>query len=199
MVRNKGISKHNQIFKRNGHKILCAFLKVFHLHRGHVTVRRVAQASGLTRQTIYNHHPDIDQALVQGEKELLCDFTAELDVQDKKFSKMIPDTNRRIFYAMLIFMDRHKGIFCLICTDINNQGLLFQIVTEVFSRLQIKWLPAGTPAPDISSERACMYMRMLVEVISRWGLETQCNIRKADRYIERMIRITEVAKHNRLP
>lgn len=196
---NKTRSKHNRLFSRNEHKILYTFLKLFRIHRGRVTVWRVAEASGLSRQTIYNHHPHIDQTLIQGEEKLLSDFVVGFDAQNKKFSKMIPDANKRVFYTILIFMNRHTDIFCLICSDINNQGILYQIVREMFPRLQFKWLPAGTPAPDISSERVSMYIRMVVEVISRWGIDTRCDIRKADRYIDRMIRITEAAERNMLP
>lgn len=192
-------SDHNRLFNRNEHKILLTVFKLFRLHRGRITVRKVAEVTSLSRQTIYNHHPDIDHALVQSEENLLNEFAAKLDISDKKFSKMIRDPNRRIFYAVLIFMNQHKDIFCLICVDINNQRLLHQIVAAVFPRLKLKWLPAGTPAPDISDERVSMYMRMLVEVISRWGIDTHCDIRKADRYIDRMIRITEAAEQNRLP
>ena len=40
---------------------------------------------------------------------------------------------------------------------------------------------------------------MMVEVISKWGAATRCDIRKANRYINRLLRITEDAERNRVP
>ena len=199
MSKHKIKRRSNRLFSRNEHKILYAFLRLLRFHYGYITAREIAEASGLSRQTIYNHHPNLDQAVMKCEEELLHDFSLELDIAIKKFSRMIPDRNKRIFYYTLIFMDRYSDIFSLVCADINNQGLLHQVVREVYPRLQLQWLPVGTPAPDILSERVSMYMRMLVEVISRWGIETHCNIRNADRYIERMMRVTEAAERNKLP
>lgn len=162
-------------------------------------MRQIAKETGLSRQTLYNHHPNVNQAITESEDALLEEFAAELDIQVEKLSNIMPDANGRVFYAMLIFMARRGDIFCPICGDINNQGLLHRIVEATLPRLQIDWLPHNTPAPAVGSERVDIFMRMMVEVITRWGVATQCDIRKANRYVNRLLRITEDAERNRLP
>ena len=190
---------HNQRYNRSELKIYKTVLKLLKKQRGRITMRQIARETGLSRQTLYNHHPNVNQAITESEDALLAEFAVELDGQIKRLSSIMPDVNGRVFYATLIFMARRGDIFCPICADINNQGLLHRIVETAFSRLQINWLPKGTPAPAIGSERADLFMRMMVEVISKWGAATRCDIRKANRYINRLLRITEDAERNRVP
>lgn len=190
---------HNQRYVRSELVIYKAVLKLLKRQRGRITVRQIAKETGLSRQTLYNHHPNINQAIIESEDVLLEEFTAELDTQVEKLSNIMPDANWRIFYATLIFMARRGDIFCPICTDINNQGLLYRVVEAAFPRLQIDWLPKNIPAPAVGSERVDIFIRMMVEVIARWGAATRCDIRKANRYVNRLLRITEDAERNRLP
>ena len=65
--------------------------------------------------------------------------------------------------------------------------------------LNIDWLPHGIPTPDVHGERAGMCVRMMEEVIIRWGRETNCDKNKAAPYISRILRIVKAAEDNRLP
>lgn len=190
---------HNKRYARSELTIYKTVLKLLEKQRGRITMRQIAKEAGLSRQTLYNHHPDVNQTITESEDALLEEFAAELDTQVEKLSNIMPDANGRVFYAMLIFMARRGDIFYPICADINNQGLLHRIAEAVFSRLRIEWLPKGTPAPAIGSERADLFMRITVEVISKWGMTTRCDIRKANRYVNRLLRITEDAERNQLP
>ena len=190
---------HNRRYDRSELAIYKTVLKLLKKQRGRITMRQIAKETGLSRQTLYNHHPNVNQAITESEDAFLEEFAAELDTQVEKLSNIMPDANGRVFYAVFIFMARRSDIFCPICADINNQWLLYRIVEVAFPRLQIDWLPKNIPAPAVGSERVDIFIRMMVEVIARWGAATRCDIRKANRYVNRLLRITEDAERNRLP
>ena len=197
-VRDKR-NDHNKTYKRNHHNLALAFFKTVYHRYGKITGQGIADLAGLSRKTFYEHYTDINHAFYQGVDDLLTDFDTALDDQVWKFSKMFPDSNKRNLYMLMIFLNQQRDIFNLICDDLDHQELLYKMVWKVFKRLELKWLPVGIPAPDVNSERGSMCIRMMVDVISRWGMETHCDIRKADRYIDRLMRITEAAAQNKLP
>ena len=189
---------HNRRYDRSERAIHKAILKLLGAYRGRLTARQVAKAAGLSRQTIYNHHPNINQAIVNNENALLEAFAAELDTQIEKLSNVVADTNGRIFYALLIFMAQRGEVFCPICTDLNNQGLLYQLMELVYPKLEIIWLPVGMPAPSVGSERVEAYLDRSVGIIRRWGKATNCDIKRSNRYINSLLRATSEAARNRL-
>ena len=198
---------HNSRYEHNERAIYNAILILMGAYRGRITARQVAKSAGLTRQTIYNHHPNINQAIVNNEKALLQKFSSGLDQQIEKLSKVTTDKNGRIFYAIMIFMARHDimifmarhdDVFFPVCTNINNQGLLYQIVEAAYPRLEISWLPVGLPAPCAGSERVESYLHKSVGIICRWGKVTHCDVRRGGRYINSLLRATEDATRNRL-
>lgn len=189
---------HNSRYEHNERAIYNAILILMGAYRGRITARQVAKSAGLARQTIYNHHPNINQAIVNNEKALLQKFSSGLDQQIEKLSKVTTDTNGRIFYAIMIFMARHDDVFFPVCANINNQGLLYQIVEAAYPKLEISWLPVGPPAPCAGSERVESYLHKSVGIIRRWGKNTHCDVRRGERYINSLLRATEDAAQNRL-
>ena len=182
---------HNRRYERSECAMQSAILKLLKRHRGRITARQVAKAAGLSRQTIYNHHPNINQAIINNEEVLVEEFSSGLDDQLKLLSRTTANPNGRIFYAILIFMTRHKENFCQICTDRNNQGLLYKIVEAAYPRLEITWLPMGVPAPEAGSERVEAYIHKCVGIIRRWGDDTHCDVRRGDRCVNSLLRTTE--------
>lgn len=189
---------HNRRYERSERAMQSAILKILKRHRGRITARQVAKAAGLSRQTIYNHHPNINQAISNNEETLLQEFSSGLDDQLKLLSRTTANPNGRIFYAILIFMARHKEIFCQICADRNNQGLLYKIVEAAYPRLEITWLPIGVPAPEAGSERVEAYIHKSVGIIRRWGKETHCDVRRGSRCVDSLLYATENAAQSRL-
>ena len=59
--------------------------------------------------------------------------------------------------------------------------------------INIIWFPLNAPPPAIGSEKADMYLNMCVEILSRWGSKTKCNINKSRRYIKRLLLLTSEA------
>ncbi len=188
---------HNRRYERSERALQSAILKLLKRHRGRLTARQVAKAAGLSRQTIYNHHPNINQAIINNEEALVEEFSSGLDDQLRLLSRTTANPNGRIFYAILIFMTRHKEVFCPICVDRNNQGLLYKIVEVVYPSLEITWLPIGVPAPEAGSERVETYIHKCVGVIRRWGEATHCDVRRGGRCVDSLLRTTEYLAQGR--
>lgn len=188
---------HNRQYERSERAMQSAILKLLKRHRGRITARQVAKAAGLSRQTIYNHHPNINQAISNNEEALLLEFSSGLDDQLKLLSRTTASHNGRIFYAILIFMARHKEVFCQICADHNNQGLLYKVVEAAYPRLEIAWLPIGLPAPEAGSERVEAYIHKSVGIIRRWGKETHCDVRRGGRCVDSLLQATTEAARSR--
>ncbi len=190
--------KHNKTFYDTEITIQKTILKLLKKHRGRITARQVAVASGLSRQVIYKHHPNINQAIINNENDLMDKLLSELDAQLEKLSHIVSDHNGRIFYAVLIFMARHREIFCPICSDLNNQELLYRIIDTLYPKLDILWLPKGISTPKRDSLRVVMYINSCVSIIREWGKNTNCDIKKSSKYIESLLRTTANAAQNRL-
>lgn len=182
---------HNRRYEHSERAMQSAILKLLKRHRGRITARQVAKAAGLSRQTIYNHHPNINQAIINNEEALVEEFSSGLDDQLRLLSRTTASPNGRIFYAILIFMTRYKEVFCPICADRNNQGLLYKIVEAVYPRLEVTWLPIGVPAPEAGSERIEAYIHKCVGIIRRWGEDMHCDVRRGGRCIDSLLRTTE--------
>lgn len=189
---------HNRRYEHSERAMQSAILKLLKRHRGRITARQVAKAAGLSRQTIYNHHPSINQAIINNEAALLQEFLSGLDDQLRLLSRTTANPNGRIFYAILIFMARHREVFCPICADRNNQGLLYKIVEAAYPRLEITWLPVGVPAPEAGSERVEAYIHKGVGIIRRWGEDTGCDVRRGSRCVNSLLRTTEDSARGRL-
>lgn len=199
MRENKKAERHNRVYERNEIAIQNAIVTLIGSHRGRLTARRVAKAAGLSRQTVYNHSINADSAIDEVEKRLLRDFATGTDRQSERLCNLVPDHNTRIFYSAMVFM-AHKGdLFCSICSDENNRGALFQIIRLIYPKLEIAWLPKGSPVPQIGSKRVNMMVRVLSEILCDWVADTGCDVRKASRYIQRLLRAVNDAASNRLP
>ena len=136
---------------------------------------------------------------MDGENDILKAFSEETARQSKKLSSVIPDKNYRLFYATMSFMAQRREIFALICSESSNQDVLSRMAEIIFLRLDIMWLPKGTPNPAPDSQRAKMLVRVMAEILREWVAETNCNVRKADRFIRRLLRAVADAAANRLP
>ena len=197
--KSTGTQKHNQVYQRNDSAIKRVVFLLNGQYRGRVTARQIAKATGLTRQAVYNHCFSTKSVVADSEQAILAEFSADMDVQTKKLFTVIPDANTRLFYATLVFISHRREIFSPICSDMHNQGVLYQMVELLYARLEIVWLPKGAPTPEIGSDRADMLIHMLSEVVCKWSVSTNCDIRKANRCIRRMLRATSDAASNRLP
>ncbi len=187
------------LYKRNESSIRKAVFLLNSKRHGRITAKRIAKATGLTRQAIYNHYSNMEQILPKTEEAVLADFTAELDLQMEKLRAIIPDTNTRLFYVAFVFIAKRRELFAPICADIKNHGVIYRMGEILFPRLEIMWLPKGLPSPTLGSERTSMLIHVLVEIISQWSLSTKSDIRKARRFIKRLLRAISDAAANRLP
>ena len=110
---------HNRRYEHSERAMQSAILKLLKRHRGRITAWQVAKAAGLSRQTIYNHHPNINQAIINNEEALVEEFLSGLDDRLRLLSRTTANPNGRIFYAILIFITQHKEVFCTICVSVK--------------------------------------------------------------------------------
>lgn len=193
--KNKKI-RHNQQFLKNETSIFITILKRHKRQRGRITVQQIAKDTGLARQTFYEHHHNINQAIRVGETSLIKDFKEYLS---ENMLVANADSNRRLITVCFLFISQHKEVFCHICADSANQGIIYQILSVLYPKLQIKWLPANMPPPAMDSEPVDRFLRLAVGIICRWGKSEHCDFKKADRYIEQFIRLaTNVSQIVRL-
>ena len=197
-VRNNKAAR-NKTYERNHHNSIKALFELVCPGYGHVTWRAISKLAGISRQSLYKHFSDIDHIYRQGIDDILSEFDADFEKQAWKFSRMSSDINKCVLYMLFVFLNQQKDIFNLICGDLDHQSLLYQIIEDAFGRFDLKWLPLGSPAPDIKSEKIGICIRMLMGVVSQWGIDTGCDIEKADSYIDHAVRIVKAAEMNALP
>ncbi len=191
-------SVHNRLYYRNEHTIQKAAFSLIRRYRGRLTARQVAKTAGLSWRTVHRHCSDFDSVIAESEETILSEFSACFDKNLQKL-QLVRDQNARLFYAMMVYMAHRRDVFCPICSDLNNQGILYRMTESVYQRLEIVWLPKGSPIPALESEKVKMLMRIIVEVLCEWSISTNCNVRRANHYIQRLLRAVSDAAANRLP
>ena len=194
---SKNTNKHTARYRKNEALIRNAIFMLLPDHRGNLTAGQIARYANLSRLTVYNHHKNISRAIIEIEDELLEEFTAALDSPGIPVST-IKDANRRYFFALFTFMHRHREVFCPVCMERQHVGLLLHMMRLLYPRLEVHWLPKGTPAPAIGSERADFFMWMLVGIISRWGMETKCSVKESGYYMGRIMRVIAAVSTRRI-
>ena len=192
------MAAHNRIYFRNERAIQKAVFSLIGRYRGRLTARQVAKAAGLAWRTVHRHCSDFDSVIAESEDAILSEFSACFDENLQKL-QLVRNQNARLFYAMMVYMAHRRDVFCPICSDLNNQGILYRMTESVYQRLEIVWLPKGSPTPALESEKAKMLMRIIVEVLCEWSASTNCNVRKANRFVRRMLQAVSDAAANRLP
>ena len=186
-------SRRNQKYQRNHMTIQKVILNLTKNPRKRFTVLRVAKETRLSKQTLYAHYTNIYNAPEEIKKEISKSYGYELKDQYNSLAKVISDNNERLFYIMMIFMAHNKDIFIPICNNLANHTILFEMMKITFPHLSIIWFPLNAPSPIIGSEKADMYLNMCVEILSRWGSKTKCNIHKSRRYVRRLLILTSEA------
>ena len=184
---------HNRKFRNNELTIQKAILKLMKIRRGRITAVQIAKEANISRQTLYEHYPDISTAPDRIERQIIVEFSNEVQKQINALARFFPDQNESVFYASFVFMAKRKDLFFQVCRDINNQRVLYRMGEIIYPLIRITWFPINAPTPQIGSERADMYISMIVEVIRKWGSKTNCNIKRSSSYINRLIMITAEA------
>lgn len=193
------ISKRNKVFIRNECAIQDVTYELMANNTGKITVTQIAKKSGLTRQTVYNHYPNIKSLITSVEDSVLKDFYIEQGKQFDKLGTLIPDVNTRLFYSTMIFMAQREKLYYSVCKSFGSHSLIYRMVAFIYPKLEISWLPKGRPTPEIGGEQADMLIQMLVEIICKWSIDSYCDIRKAHHCIHRLTKAIETAATNRLP
>lgn len=190
MVGNNKRREHNQRYRKTNDLLIASIRKQTKKHRARITVNQVMKDVGMARSSFYNHYPNVNSAIEASDAALVAGLEKFLNFPPVIYKKPPRNINRYCFELTFLYMSRHKMIFCCVCDDINNQSLLFKMVETLYPKLHIVWPLGDGSAPAIGSERVDMFFRMVVEVVVRWGRETQCDFSRAAPYVNRLLAIT---------
>lgn len=180
---------HNRRYYRRRTAFFVTVLKLLRKYRGRVTVRQISKVAGFPRQVFYRYFKNINQAIADCESWLYQEYKRYLDSVALRGTDAA--INRSYFTISFVFMAQNKEVFYQICSDMAIEDILYRMLKVLYPKLRLMWLPKGTPAPSVSSDRVDLYLRVLTGVICQWGKETNCDIDKAESYIRRMVKLTE--------
>jgi len=180
---------HTRRFRKSETAFINTLFRLLRRYRGKLTVTIVARELHMSRQAFYSHHHDINAAITESEELLLTEFSEFLAARCPKEGGQ--KNNRQLIAACFLFMSQRRVVFREIGENMIHQHILYQMLEIIYPRLVIVCFPAGTPAPALGSERADLYLRCAVGVLSRWASASRCDIGSAERYIAQMLRLTE--------
>lgn len=193
-------TKHEIKFGHVHYKALVAVLEIIRDHGGHTSWSEISERTGISRFTLGKHFDcDPRSALRIAVAEMLNNIDDWLGRHEHLCSRESSEYNELILRALFTIMYRGGEFFLIACEERRHEGIIYRIAEKLFLHLNFDWFPHGVQAPDIYSERGGMCIRMMEEVIIRWGRETRCDKKQADPYIKRILRIISLAEENKLP
>ena len=193
-------AKHDKRYAHIHYKAIVAIVETIRDNGGRVNWSMVSERTGISRFTLSCHFDcDPRNALRMAIAGMLDNVDNWLETQGRLIPKTDSGYNELILRALFKLMDQGSEFFTVACTEFRHEGVIYRVAMRLFQHLNFDWYPHGLPAPDIQSERAGMCIRMMEEVIIRWGRETGCDKSKADPYIARMKRIVRFAEDDKLP
>ena len=197
-------TEFDKINLRYGHihyRIIVAVVEIIRDHGGHVSWPEVAAKTGITLRTIQTHFKSTDPrtALRDEILKMLDNVDTWLDAHDELNNRKSPMYNDIMITVLFSIMDRGSEFFSVACDDHRHDGVIYRVAERLFNHLNFDWLPHGIPAPDAKTDRGRMCIRMMQEVILKWGQVTGCDKRQTEPYIARMQRIIRLAEDNKLP
>ncbi len=188
---------------RYGHihyRSIVAIVEIIRDHGGHVNWTEVSEKTGISRFTLSKHFDcDPRNALRIAIQEMLRNVDDWLESHGRFCSRKSQEYNELILKALFGILYQGGEFFSVACSEYRHEGVIYRVAEKLFLHLNFDWLPHGIPTPDVHGERAGMCVRMMEEVIIRWGRETNCDKNKAAPYISRILRIVKAAEDNRLP
>ena len=72
---------HNRKFRNNELTIQKAILKLMKIRSGRITAVQIAKEANISRQTLYEHYPDISTAPDRIERQIIVEFSNEVQKQ----------------------------------------------------------------------------------------------------------------------
>ena len=193
-------TNHDMKYGHVHYKALVAIVEIIRDNGGYVNWSMVSKKTGISRFTLESHfNCDPRNALRVAIVGMLDNVDNWLETQGRLMPKTSSGYNELIIRALFRLMDQGSEFFTVACEEKRHEGVIYRVAEKLFLHLNFDWYPHGVPAPDIQSERAGMCIRMMEEVILRWGRETGCDKNQADHYVARILRIVRLAEENKLP
>lgn len=139
--------------------------------------------SGRSRQALQKDFPNKDSIFREGTELLLNELRESLDPIGRESSPAGIKNAERTLFRLFTFMSRRKDIFNMICGDLDHQALLHQVAEIAFEQLNLKIPPSYTEKIIWSAT----ITGAMVAIISRWGIDTCCDIAKISHYRNLML------------
>ena len=181
--------QHTRRFHKSETAFTNTLFRLLRRYRGKLTVATVARELHMSRQAFYLHHHDINAAITESEELLLAEFSEFLAMRCPEEGRQ--RENRQLIATCFLFMSQHRVIFQEIGENMIHQHILYRMLEIIYPRLTIVCLPAGTLAPTLGSERADLYLRCAVGILSRWASASRCDIGNIERYVRLLLRLTD--------
>ena len=193
-------TKYERRFGHVHYKSLVAVVRIIRDNGGHVNWTEVSEMTGISRFTLGRHfHSDPRNELRIAYDEMLKNVDAWLDRHGKYCSREDKGFNELMIQALFGIMDQGDEFFSVICEDSRHEGIIYRVAEKLFLHLNFNWLQRGFSDPDAKSDRGRTCIRMLQEVILKWGQTTGCDKSKTAPYTARMLAIIDAAEKNELP
>ena len=189
----KRVKVRNKTFRKNEDLLRRVVLSLLPKHRGRLRAKAIIKETKLSKQTIYKHYPELAKAPIFIEQSLLQDYNNWIKEQRPMLAKVIPDTNQRLFYILMLFMANNSKSFLPICKEVSNRHIIYKMIETIYPDLDTVWLPNNVPKSKLHDSKASVYISICVEVICQWGKTTGCKIDKSDEYIKWLQRISQEA------
>lgn len=193
-------TKHEKRFAHVHYKALVGVVEIIRDHGGHVNWTEVSERTGISRFTLGRHfHSDPRNELRIAYDEMLKNVDAWLERHEHFCSRKSKEYNELIIQALFKIMDQGDEFFSVICEDSRHEGIIYRVAEKLFLHLNFNWLQRGFSDPDAKSDRGRTCIRMIQEVILKWGQTTSCDKSKTAPYTARIISIIKAAEENKLP
>ena len=143
----------NRLYQQNHIKIGKTILSLLPKQIGWLKIKSVMQKTKLSKQTINKHYSELGRAPILIQQNLLKEYNTEIEKQSAILTKYIPDTNRRLFYILMLFMSRNRQLFIPICNNNVNRDIIYKMVEKIYPDLEVVWMPQNAPRPELGDER----------------------------------------------
>lgn len=176
------VKNRNDLRFRRSEQGLCQSLyKELQRRNVNLQVTKICRNAGVRVPTFYSHYHNVNDALVQAERNMFKQFTATL-----RSSKQLSE--QQAFLNLLIFVIKNQAYFKATFMR-GNYRLLIKLVRELRPVIMQKW-PHYKPADF--EYLFMIYCAEVIAVIVYWYQQYKFNPRKIESCVQRLQALTHL-------